>query len=300
MFKKTLLAGVVAATLLPGVASAADAPPSPHTFTGNVGLYSQYIFRGMTQTNADPAVQGGFDYSHSSGFYAGTWASNISWLKENFSTAGPPIVTGGQYSGGGSMEWDFYGGYKWGFAPDWTLDLGGLYYWYPGDVAATTPLGACTYGITACPKADTFELYGGLSWKWLSVKYSRSIDNKTFGLPNSRGSYYVDFTANVPLGDLSKDLTGWTLIAHYGKQKFDGTNPGMVLGGVAVTNDDAASYDDWKLGLSYALPKDFTIGAYYTDTSGANRFYWGSVGEGGPYPRNMAKGTGTIYIQKTF
>ena len=89
-------------------------------------------------------------------------------------------------------------------------------------------------------------------------------------------------------------------MAHYGKQKYDGTNPGAALGGVAATNDVAASYDDWKLGISYTLPKDFTIGVYYTDTSSANRFYYGSVGEGGTYPRNIAKGTGTIYIQKTF
>jgi len=41
---------------------------SPHTLTANVGLYSQYVFRGLTQTNEDPAIQGGFDYAHSSGF----------------------------------------------------------------------------------------------------------------------------------------------------------------------------------------------------------------------------------------
>jgi hypothetical protein len=60
------------------------------------------------------------------------------------------------------------------------------------------------------------------------------------------------------------------------------------------------SYDDWKLGLSYALPQNFTIGAFYTDTSSANPLGYGSVSEGGVYPRNIAKGTGTIFIQKTF
>src|ERR1035437_4409760 len=65
----------------PATAPAA-APASPHTFTGNVGLVSQYIFRGLTQTNAHPAIQGGADYSHASGFYAGTWLSNISWFTD--------------------------------------------------------------------------------------------------------------------------------------------------------------------------------------------------------------------------
>ena len=130
MLKRTVMAGAVAAALGSGLAQAAE-PASPHTLTGNVGLYSQYIFRGLTQTNREPALQGGFDYSHSSGFYLGTWASNISWLRD-----GPPAAAGGPaYNAGGSLEWDFFGGWKWGFAPDWTLDLGALYYWYPGDVA---------------------------------------------------------------------------------------------------------------------------------------------------------------------
>ena len=66
--KKLLLASAVATALsAPAAVLAADA--SPHTFTGNVGLFSQYIFRGLTQTNEKAAIQGGFDYSHSSGFY---------------------------------------------------------------------------------------------------------------------------------------------------------------------------------------------------------------------------------------
>lgn len=297
MFRKTAFASLVSVAITSSLAlpsAQAGEPASPHTISGNVGLYSQYIFRGLTQTDRQPAIQGGFDYSHSSGFYAGTWASNISWLKENFTTA---AGTAGQYSGGGSMEWDFYGGYKWGFAPDWTLDVGGLYYWYPGNVA---PAAVCTYGVVACPKADTFELYAGLSWKWFSVKYSHGMLNKTFGLPNSRGTYYLDLTATVPLGDIAKDLTGWTFTAHYGRQKFDGQNLGMALGGTPVNNDQAASYSDWKVGLSYALPKDFTVGVFYTDTSSANRLYYGGVAQGGPYPRDISRGTGTIYVQKTF
>src|SRR6478735_10311607 len=105
MFKKTAIAGLVAAALGSGLAQAQApaAPASPHTLTGNMGFFSQYIFRGLTQTNRDPALQGGFDYAHKSGFYAGTWASNISWLKDGQ----PPA-----YRSGGSLEWDFYGGWK--------------------------------------------------------------------------------------------------------------------------------------------------------------------------------------------
>ena len=265
MIKKTVMAGAVAAAFIPGVASAQQAPASPHALTGNVGLYSQYIFRGLTQTDKDPALQGGFDYSHvPSGFYLGTWGSNISWLRDF-----------GAYNGGGSLELDFYGGIKGNIGKsDFTYDVGGLYYWYPGDVAP---------GFL---KADTFELYGALGWKWITAKYSHSMKDETFGVGDSRGTYYLDITASVPLGG-----TGLTAIAHWGKQKFKGS---AVPG---IDNDTVASYEDWKLGLSYALPKDFTIGAFYTDTNmtAAQETFYTTPGG-----RFIGKGAGTIFIQKTF
>lgn len=263
MLKKTVIAGALAAAFTPGFASA-EAPASPHTLTGNVGFFSQYIFRGLTQTDRDPALQAGFDYGHASGFYAGTWASNISWLRDF-----------GTYSGGGSLEWDFYGGFKGAFGKsDFGYDVGLLYYYYPGTV------------IPGAVKANTLEAYGALSWKWLSAKYSYSLDNKTFGVADSRGTWYLDLTANVPIGG-----TGLTAIAHWGKQKFEGS---AVPG---TSNDSVASYEDWKIGLSYALPKDFTIGAFYTDTSMSatqEAFYTTPAG------RFVGKGTGTVFIQKTF
>ena len=54
------------------------------------------------------------------------------------------------------------------------------------------------------------------------------------------------------------------------------------------------------MGLTYALPKDFSIGAFYSNTSSADNRGYGSVGEGGAYPRNIAKGTGTVFLKKTF
>src|ERR1051325_8201182 len=101
MFRKTVMAGRVAAAFSALAASAPTprepqdprahpvsspptppAPAAPPALTGNFGLFSQYIFRGLTQTNKEPAIQGGFDYAHASGFYLGTWASNISWLRD--------------------------------------------------------------------------------------------------------------------------------------------------------------------------------------------------------------------------
>ncbi len=301
MFKKTVISGVVAAALVAGSAlaqtpaAAPAAPASDHTFTGNVGLYSQYIFRGLTQTNRQPALQGGFDYAHSSGFYLGTWASNISWLKENFST--PPATITGQYQDGGSLEWDFYGGYKANFGKsDFTYDLGLLYYYYPGSVKSTAQ--GCVFGVVACPKANTTELYGALGWKWVTLKYSHSIDNKTFGVPNSSGTGYIELNADVPIGE-----SGFTANLHVGRQKFKGQNFGNP-----ISNSAQFTYSDWKAGVTYALPKDFSIGAFASGTSGASVAGWGGIGEvtgiaglpNGPFPRNVAKTTGTVFLKKTF
>ena len=95
MFKKTLLASAVAGTLaMPGAVLASE-PASPHTLTGNVGLFSQYVFRGLSQTNEKPALQGGLDYSHASGFYAGVWGSNVSWISDQCHAAGGTPAMGG-------------------------------------------------------------------------------------------------------------------------------------------------------------------------------------------------------------
>lgn len=256
----TALAGVgLFAAAAPGFADDA----SPHTLTANVGLYSQYVFRGLTQTDEDPAIQGGFDYAHSSGVYLGTWASNISWLRDNSS-----------YSGGGSMEWDFYGGFR-GSVGDFGYDVGLLQYYYPGDVAA---------GFV---KADTLEAYVAGSWKWITLKYSQAISNKVFGVANADGTYYLDLSASVPVGD-----SGVTLGAHWGNQTYKGSNSG-------VTNDSLYSYDDWKVSVAYDLGKanklfnGMSIGVAYTDTNAKDAGYT-ILG------KNIGKSQTTVWVSKSF
>jgi uncharacterized protein (TIGR02001 family) len=265
MQKQLIVAAAVASALAAGISSAAEEPKSPHTLTGNVGLFSQYIFRGLTQTDGDPAIQGGFDYSHESGFYLGTWASNISWLRDF-----------GSYSNGGSMEWDFYGGFKGTFGKsDFGFDVGLLQYWYPGDA------------VPGANKADTLEMYGALSWKWLSAKYSYSLDNKTFGVGDSSGTWYLDLSVDFPVTDK------FNIQAHWGKQKFKGDTAG-------ISNDSFASYEDWKIGVTYVLPKDFKVGAFYTTTDMSatqEAFYTTPVSAGG---RRIGKDAFTVYLQKTF
>jgi uncharacterized protein (TIGR02001 family) len=298
MLKKSLVTvfttAALATTAHAQTPAAPAAPASPHTFTANLGVYSQYIFRGLTQTNRKPALQGGLDYSHSSGFYIGTWMTNISWLKENFSTPG---ITTGQYSSGGNMEIDIYGGYKSNIGKsDFTYDLGLLQYLYPGSVkspALAYPAGVTCGAVGAvgvtCPKGDTLEGYVALGWKFVTLKYSHSLKDNTFGVPRTRSTSYIDLTADIPVGE-----SGFTVNLHYGKQTYKG----QMLG-AALTNNTLFSYSDWKAGVSYNLPKDFVVGAYASGTSGANQLGYGAVPIG-PYPRDISKTTGTVFLKKNF
>jgi len=179
VFRSLALTGLVT---VPVLASAAD---SPHSFTGNVGIYSDYIFRGISQTAEDPALQGGFDYAHSSGIYLGTWASNIESLDLN----------------GANLEWDFYGGYS-GSVGDVGYNVGLLKYYYPGQ--------------TGTSDIDTLELYAGVTYKWIGLKASYNLDDY-FGVTNSDGTVYWDLSFNYELP--AQVMLG----AHYGWTKYAGS-----------------------------------------------------------------------------
>ena len=235
--RNTLLAtSIVAAFALPSVSyaqtTAAAAPASPHTFTGNLGLFSSYRFRGIDQTFGKPALQGGFDYSHASGFYLGNWNSNVS------SGAGYP---------GGNLEMDFYGGWKntWG---DWGLDVGALYYYYPGTNSGTTiafsPANNRTLRV-ASGRVDNTEIYIGGSWKFLSLKYSQATSDY-FSTPGTKNSNYLDFAATHDFGN------GWGINGHIGRLNFKN----MING----------NYSDWKVGVTKDI-SGWVLAASYIDTN---------------------------------
>jgi len=74
---------LIAATLacMPAIAAAQGAAPAPTSpVTGNMAIVSDYRFRGISQSYLGPAIQGGIDYAHPSGFYIGNWNSSVSSL----------------------------------------------------------------------------------------------------------------------------------------------------------------------------------------------------------------------------
>lgn len=257
-----VLTGLVA---MPAIAMAEDEAASSHTLAANVSLTSNYVFRGISQTGGEPAIQGGFDYTHSSGLYLGTWGSNVGWL------------TDFQGYKSGSMELDLYGGYRNSIGPV-NYDVGAIRYMYPGSKNADTD---------ALPGAWTSEIYGSLGWKWFTVKYSHYLSDSVFGVgPNANGSYYLDLSGSLPVGE-----TGLTLGAHWGTFNFKNDNEYA-----AVTPD----YDDWKVSATYDMGKlskvtsGVTLGVAYTDTNAEKGFWTDANGE------FLGKDTTTVWVSKAF
>ncbi len=195
--KKALVAAAVAVAcssplLASAQAPAAAAKPEPEfTFTGNLTIASDYRFRGFTQTDYNPAIQGGVDFAHKSGFYLGNWNSNVSSGIFN----GAPI------------EMDFYGGWKTTFDGGFGLDLGVIYYYYPGT------------GEYGPYEAKNFEAYVGGSWGPVSAKYYYSFTD-FFGVNapgvDTKGSQYVDFSGNFPIGEFAIVAhAGWQYVKNY-------------------------------------------------------------------------------------
>lgn len=197
----SLLVLALAAASLPAFAD----EPAPDPLSFNIGAVSEYRYRGISQTRLKPALQGGIDYAAANGFYVGTWASTIKWIKD---------------AGGDSdVEVDLYGGYKGEIAKGVTVDVGVLKYLYPGNKLN--------------PSADTAEIYGAVSYGPVTAKYSHSVTN-LFGFVDSKGSGYLDVSANFDIGD------GMTLTPHVGHQK--------------VRHNSLVSYTDYSLTLA----KDFS------------------------------------------
>ena len=265
---KTVL---VLSTLMSATAAMAQAkaPEPDYTLSYNVGVVSDYRFRGIAQTNFKPALQGGIDFVHKSGFYAGTFASNVNWVKD-FNGASK-----------GSLEVDLYGGYKGSITPDVGFDVGAITYQYPGNnsgVANSVTYGGIPAGTYA--NANTTEIYGALSYSVLNFKYSRSTGN-FLGNLRSSGSQYFDLNANFDLGN------GFTLTPHIGRQII----PNQGVGG------NVANYSDYSL----AIAKDFGNGlvasaaAVGTNTkSGATDFYTDGYG------RRLGKSTVVVGLKYSF
>ncbi|MBI2768348.1 MAG: hypothetical protein HYX47_01885 [Burkholderiales bacterium] len=188
------LSGTAFAQTPAPAAAPAKAPEPDYTLSYNIGAVTDYRYRGISQSKRRPALQGGIDFAHKSGFYLGSWASTITWIKDS-------SVPGA--SAKGPLELDIYGGYKGSINEAISFDVGGLQYWYVGN----------TLKNVTTANANTFEVYGALTAGVFTFKLSDSLTN-LFGTPNSRNSTYADLSATFDLG------SGWSIVPHIGSQRI--------------------------------------------------------------------------------
>lgn len=269
-------AAPAAAAVKAAPAAAPAAPASPWTLSSNISAVSNYYARGVSQSWNMPAIQGGADVSHSSGFYAGVFGSSIS----------ERTYVGAQ------TEFDVYGGYNGTIAAveglGWTV--GAIAYFYPG--GGWDKYEALTFDQGRKIKEDftTYEGNVGLAYKWLSAKASVTLGewygaNKDTGWSkSSSGSTYIELNANIPLPYL-----GLNLIGHVGRLDVKGelVNDGSfpTANGTSIV-ETKADMTDYKIGLSKAFEMAGTAGwnagLYYVGgTNGGSGGYWGTRGYGG-------------------
>lgn len=215
----------------------AKAPVPDYTLAYNVAAYTDYRFRGIAQTSFKPALQAGVDFAHQSGFYAGVFASNVSWVKD-FNGASK-----------GSYEIDLFGGYKGSIAEGVGFDVGVITYQYPGNNSGK----AGTKGAGLFSNASTNEVYAGITYSVATLKYSRSVGDFLGNLKSS-GSQYLDLSANFDLGN------GFTLTPHIGRQ----TIPNQ--GG-------AGDYTDYALTIAKDFGNGLAVSAAAVGTDANKAFY---------------------------
>lgn len=214
-FKRLAVAAVLGSATFSGAALA--------ELSGNVGVVSEYLFRGLPQSGG-AAVQGGLDYASESGFYAGTWASTI-----NFAGAT-----------GSAAEVDFYAGFG-GEAGSVGYDVGAIYYWYSEEEEG---------GASPDPSNNTIEIYGSLTFGPATVGLYYSLAD--YFAVTDEGVMYPYLDLSFPMSEkLSLDL-------HVGQQTFEqdgiddivdysvglsadagnGVSMGLALVATDIDNDD--------------------------------------------------------------
>jgi uncharacterized protein (TIGR02001 family) len=275
MRKASLIrAGVAACIALSGVQSAFA--ENDFTITGNAGLFSDYRFRGISQTNNDIAFQGGFDLTHKSGLYAGIWNSNVGF--------------GGGAAKGNGLETDIYGGYTFPVGKDVTLDVGLLKYVYSGTEQQATQ------NANEFTQFDTLETYFKASAYGFTGAFYYALSDDYFGTSDQSdgtiakradmsGSTYMNLAYKYSFSDKL------SLTAAVGKTKFAKPVANNLQGAGLID-----SYVDYSIGVTYNL-SGFDLGLTYVD--GNKNMEAIAVGAGG-FHRDAGRGDMVLSLKKTF
>lgn len=210
-------------------AFADDEAKSPVAVSGNAGVVSDYVFRGLTQTWGKPAVQGGIEAA-AGGFVAGAWASGVS--EHSYP--------------GGTMELDLYASYGRAVNDDWSWRAGVYGYVYPGANLDQAHLPARSF--------DTLEANASVSWKRLTLKYSRAAtdyfgaDREQAYAGATRGTGYLQLDTSLPVADR------WSMDLHVGRTRYR-----RSLAQPLASGERNPSYSDYGVTLKYQAGERWSV-----------------------------------------
>ena len=228
--------GLAAATVVtlslvsvPALAQEEAADTGGFTVSGNAAVVSDYRFRGVSLSGGDPAIQGGVDLAHESGFYIGTWGSSID-------DGGTDVF--------GDLELDVYGGWSGDVAEGVSVDVGLLYYMYPTNNGAFDPVNYWEPYASVTGAFGPVEATLGAAYAW---------EQDSLG-GNDNLYVYTDLGTSIPNTPLS-------LSAHLGYT--DGVLAPPLLAGTA---DDTGF--DWSLGVSATVLGGLELGVSYVGVEG--------------------------------
>ena len=198
-------------------------------FLANVGFFNQYSFRGIDQSGEEAAVQGGFDWAHDSGFYIGTWASNVDFNDNDSVT-----------------EFDFYGGYAKEIQNGINIDLSMIGYTYPGAYASSN--------------YDYYEYSFGLGKSIGPVSFSTAINYSPEFFAKSGDATYWQ-------GGLDYEFQGIKISGHVGKQWIDLETTYGAPDYVDYSIGTSYAWQGFDLSVAY-VDTDVDAGWNSTDQSG--------------------------------
>lgn len=211
----------------------------PQAVTGYVAMSSNYVGRGLAQSVGEPSLLAELNYIDGDGFYAGVSAASINWIDQ--------LYPGNSVS----IEVDGWLGYRRSFADDWLFKGGVLRLQFPGHYAPQDPPVA---------RPDTTELFASIGWRMVSAKLNYAVTD-SFGTPDSRGSWYFDVSASLPLG------TDWSAGAHIGRKQGRGRHP------ITGVSHGQSSYTDYKVSLTRYFPKALSMDLAYARTNANPSLY---------------------------
>ena len=224
----TILAsvGVWFATSSPILAEEKSAMPG--SFSANVSLTSEYYFRGLSQTDDAPAIQGGFDYevplAKPVALYLGVWGSNVDFNE-------------GAGVDGATIEIDYYGGLKGNVGDSGvSWDVGFIYYSYPGADSSLD--------------YDFWEAQAALGYDFGIASVTASVNYSPENFGESGAAFYPKLAVDVPV----PGVKGLALSGHVAKQFIDQE---AVFG--------SPDYLEWNFGVGYSV-LGFDLAVNYTDT----------------------------------